>query len=311
MSNPITFRHLRYFIATAETGKIQLAAEKVHMSPSAVADAIKNLEEILETQLFDRHRTGMKLTYDGHRFLDNAQSILGLLNDSIFAFQNETVSVEGEITIGASVSVMGYFLPVRLSRFEKIYPKIKLTLVENTRRNLEQLLLDGQIDIAFMITSNISNSDGVVVKTMFRSERTLWCAESHRFAAMERVSMAEIAKEKYIMLITDEAQKNIGQIWSRYRLKPNIWVKTQSVEAVRSFIAREQGVAILSDLLYRPWSLDGTRLSSRPIVEPVPTMNLGIVWLNSKRQSKAEKLFTDFLIHDLMQRTKSSEFREI
>ena len=69
MSNPITFRHLRYFIATAETGKIQLAAEKVHMSPSAVADAIKNLEEILETQLFDRHRTGMKLTYDGHRFL--------------------------------------------------------------------------------------------------------------------------------------------------------------------------------------------------------------------------------------------------
>ena len=123
--------------------------------------------------------------------------------------------------------------------------------------------------------------------------------------------MAEIAKEKYIMLITDEAQENIGQIWSRYRLKPNIWVKTQSVEAVRSFIAREQGVAILSDLLYRPWSLDGTRLSSRPIVEPVPTMNLGIVWLNSKRQSKAEKLFTDFLIHDLMQRTKSSEFREI
>ncbi len=51
MSNPITFRHLRYFIATAETGKIQLAAEKVHISPSAVADAIKNLEEILETQL--------------------------------------------------------------------------------------------------------------------------------------------------------------------------------------------------------------------------------------------------------------------
>ena len=62
MNNSLTLRHLRYFIATAETGKIQLAAEKVHMSPSAVADAIKNLESILGIDLFDRHRYGVILT---------------------------------------------------------------------------------------------------------------------------------------------------------------------------------------------------------------------------------------------------------
>jgi DNA-binding transcriptional LysR family regulator len=311
MSNPITFRHLRYFIATAETGKIQLAAEKVHMSPSAVADAIKSLEALLKTQLFHRGRTGVTLTYDGHRFLDNAQSILRLLDDSIFAFQNETVSVEGEITIGASVSVMGYFLPVPLSRFEKIYPNLKLTLIESTRRDLETQLLDGQIDIAFMITSNISISDSFEVETLFRSERTLWCSENHPLAEMERVPLADIAKEKYIMLVTDEAEVNINQIWRRYGRKPNIWVKTQSVEAVRSFIAREQGVAILSDLLYRPWSLDGTRLASKPVQEPVPTMNLGMVWLSNKKQSQGEKFFIDFLKHEVRQQTQSSDFRNI
>lgn len=310
MGNPVTLRHLRYFVATADTGKIQLAAEKVHMSPSAVADAIKNLEEILGTELFNRHRTGVELTFDGYRFLDSAKSILRQLNDSIFSFQNEATNIEGEFAIGASFSVMGYYLPIPLSRFEKVYPNLKVGLIERTRKDLEQLLLANQIDIAFMITSNISISQGVEVKTLFRSERTLWCSERHRFAEMSQVSMAEIAKEKYIMLVTDEAEENIDQIWRRYGRKPNIWVKTQSVEAVRGFISREQGVAILSDLLFRPWSLDGTRIISKPIEEPIPTMNLGIVWKSGNNQSRGEKLFIEFLIRDAKQHRELSDLRD-
>ena len=280
------------------------------MSPSAVADAIKNLEEILGTELFNRHRAGVELTFDGYRFLDSAKSILRQLNDSVFSFQNETMNVEGEFVIGASFSVMGYYLPIPLSQFEKVYPNLKVGLTEHTRKDLEQLLLAGQIDFAFMITSNISISEGVEVKTLFRSKRTLWCSERHRFAEMNQVSMAEIAKEKYIMLVADEAEENIDQIWQRYGRKPNIRVKTQSVEAVRSFISREHGVAILSDLLFRPWSLDGARIISKPIEEPVPTMNLGIVWKSGNNQSRGEKLFIEFLIRDAKQHRELSNLRD-
>lgn len=311
MAAPVTFRHLRYFIATAESGKIQEAAERVHMSPSAVADAIKNLEEILGVKLFERHRSGVNLTYEGHRFLDNAQSILRLLNDSIFAFQNRTIDVAGDLVLGATVSVLGYFLPIPLSQFEKIYPNIRVSLIENTRRALEQQLLAHEIDIAFMITSNISITEGVEVHTLFRSERTLWCAEGHRFAAMDKVPIAEIEKEKYIMLSSDEAEENIDQIWRRYGRRPDIRLKTQSVEAVRSFIAREQGVAILSHLLYRPWSLDGTRIISKPVEEPIPTMNLGIVWNGGNTHSPAVRHFIDFLKRELREKTQSSDFRDI
>jgi DNA-binding transcriptional LysR family regulator len=311
MATPITFRHLRYFIATAESGKIQVAAERVHMSPSAVADAIRNLEEILGVKLFERHRSGVNLTYDGHRFLDNAQSILRQLNDSIFAFQNETISFEGELILGASVSVLGYFLPIPLSQFELVYPNIQVTVIENTRKELERQLLADEIDIAFMITSNISIKVDVEVHTLFRSERTLWCAEEHRFAGMQKVSLAEIAKENYIMLASDEAEENITQIWRRYGRKPNIRLKTQSVEAVRSFIARAQGVTILSDLLYRPWSLDGTRIVSKPIEEPVPTMNLGVVCRSDKPQSQAKHLFIEYLKQELHEKTRSSDFRNV
>lgn len=102
MSSAITFRHLRYFIATAEAGQFQLAAEKTNMSASAVADAVKQLEALLGVKLFDRHRKGVTLTYDGHRFLHNSGSIIKLLDDSIFAFQNETQHVEGDVIANCS-----------------------------------------------------------------------------------------------------------------------------------------------------------------------------------------------------------------
>lgn len=307
VDSQITLRHLRYFIATAESDKIQVAAERVHMSPSAVANAIRNLEDILGVRLFDRHRTGVHLTYDGHRFLDDARSILRLLNDSIFEFQNKTTHVGGALVLGASVAVIGYFLSVPLSQFERIYPNVKVRLVENARSDLERQLRDGEIDIAFIITSNISISEGLEIHTLFRSERTVWCAEGHRFSSIPKVSLEEIEKERYIMLSLDESEINITQIWRRYGRKPNVWLKTQSVEAVRSFIAREQGVTILSNLLYRPWSLDGTRIVSKPIVEPIPTMNLGIVWRRDRNPTPQLRQFIEFMKRTLSEKPSPPE----
>ncbi len=310
MSSAITFKHLRYFIATAETGKFQLAADKTNMSASAIADAVKHLEELLGIRLFDRHSKGVTLTYNGHRFMNNSSSIIKLLDDSIFAFKNETVNVEGKITLGASISVMGYFLPQPLAEFEKIYPNIQIELIESSRVLLEHQLLSGEIDLAFLITSNVSISESINVETLFRSKRTLWCSENHRFAEMNKIPMEEIAKEKYIMLDIDESEVNTHKIWNKFSLKPNIKTKLTSVEAVRGFIAGESGVAILSDLLYRPWSLDGTRIISKTIEEPIPTMNLGIIWDRNRQLSEAEQHFIDFLKINSKSRNYSPSYRK-
>lgn len=310
MSSAITFRHLRYFIATAETGKFQLAAEKTNMSASAVADAVKHLEELLGVKLFERHRKGVTLTYHGNRFLNNSSSIIRLLDDSIFAFQNETLNVEGKITLGASVSVAGYFLSKSLGEFEKVYPNVQIELIEDSRELLEQHLLDGKIDLAFVISSNVSISEQIELETLFRSKRTLWCSENHKFADMEKIRMQDIAKEKYMMLASDECEENINLIWDQFALKPDIRVRSMSVEAVRGFVAAERGVTILSDLFYRPWSLDGTRVVSKQIEEPIPTMDLGIVWKRNKQLSSAEENFIEFFKRDSKSRDYSPYYRK-
>jgi DNA-binding transcriptional LysR family regulator len=70
-------------------------------------------------------------------------------------------------------------------------------------------------------------------------------------------------------------------------LKPNISMRTTSVEAARSLVATSAGLSILPDVLYRPWSLDGDRLEVRSILEPMPTLEVGIAWRRGSRISEA------------------------
>jgi DNA-binding transcriptional LysR family regulator len=55
-------------------------------------------------------------------------------------------------------------------------------------------------------------------------------------------------------------------------------VRTQSVEAARSLVATGAGVAVLPDLAYRPWSLEGDRIEARGLVEAVPPVEVAVAW---------------------------------
>jgi DNA-binding transcriptional LysR family regulator len=64
-----------------------------------------------------------------------------------------------------------------------------------------------------------------------------------------------VAEEPYIMLTVDEAAQTAMKYWSQSLYRPRVTLRTSSVEAVRSMVAGGEGVAILSDMVYRPWSL--------------------------------------------------------
>ena len=68
-------RQIRYFVAAAEAGKIVAAASAVGISPSAITEAIQELEEATGTRLVTRHRDGIKVTYDGYVFLQHGRNM--------------------------------------------------------------------------------------------------------------------------------------------------------------------------------------------------------------------------------------------
>jgi DNA-binding transcriptional LysR family regulator len=189
---------------------------------------------------------------------------------------------------------MGYFLPTPISRFMHSHPNVEINLVEQSRSGLEKAILRGDTDIGVAITSNIDSDKRYVSETLFQSGRSLWCSIKHPFAKLDEVPLQQVCEHPYIQLELDEAHRNTREIWAQHGIKPNKIIKTASVEGVRSLVANEQGLTILSGLLFRPWSLDGGRLQSRPVTEMIPSMNVGLVWNRDREIRPALKSFIDF-----------------
>lgn len=68
-------------------------------------------------------------------------------------------------------------------------------------------------------------------------------------------------------------------------------VRTDSIEAMRSLVAVGIGMAVLPNLMYRPWSLEGDRLESRPLLEDLPGLEIGVAWRRGSVLSEAARQF--------------------
>lgn len=291
----ISFRQIRYFIATADAGKVSLAAANLNVSQSAISAAIKGLEDELETQLFERHASGVTLTYEGHQFLQHARNIIAAVSEATRAPRRSGKNVEGEIAVGVTYTVAGYFLPQIMSRFRRAFPGVAVRMQEISRDEIEEQIVDGTLDIAVMLVSNLRNGTQIDSEALIRSPRRLWLGADHPLMKKDAVSLAEVAREPYVMLTVDEADQTALRYWEPTPYRPKVMFATSSVEAVRSMVALNMGVTILSNMVYRPWSLEGQHVEVRPVTDHVPTMDVGLAWRRDAEMSPPVRVFYEYL----------------
>ena len=288
----LSLRQLRYFIAAAELGRVSEAAVQLSISQSAVTNAIRELEDQLAQQLFDRLPHGVELTGAGRRFLSHAYTVLAAADEAM-RMPREAVQVSGPLSIAATYTVLGYFLPHHLQRFTQRYPEIDVRVQELQREAVEEGLITGRQDLGVILTANVTNSE-ITHQTFFGSQRRLWVASKHPLLALDEVTLEQVAAEPYIMLTVDEAAYSALRYWSQTPFQPRIRLRTSSVEAVRSMVANGLGVAVLSDMVYRPWSLEGRRIETIALKDPVPRMDVGLAWKAGAEYTPAMQAFRDY-----------------
>jgi DNA-binding transcriptional LysR family regulator len=95
-----------------------------------------------------------------------------------------------------------------------------------------------------------------------------------------------------VLLNIDEIQASTEALWRDIRQTPHITYRMTSVEAVRSLVATGAGVAVLPDLVYRPWSLEGDRIGAVELTDPLPPVAVGVV---SRRGTSLSAVATAFI----------------
>ncbi len=287
-----TIRQLQYFIAVAEQGTVSGAAQNLSISQSSVTEAIKELERDLGVELFERHPRGLSITHKGHQFLRHATKILADVSDARRTFSEEQSPATGSLQLGVTSLVAGYVLSDLLARYRRAYPAIDLSAIEDNGDYLEHLLVGGELDVAVMVISNLRDRLALQAEILEVSPYRLWLPLGHRLASADIIGLADIAGEPLIMLTLDEIEEATGKLLSALGARPHVAFRTRSVEAVRSLVATGAGIALLPDLVYRPWSLEGDRIESRDISGSLPVVQVGVVW---RRGSNLPAAARDFI----------------
>lgn len=274
----MTLRQIRHFIAVAESGSISAAAQAVFISQSTLTAAIQQLEQDLEVSLFNRHAKGMTLTHQGHQFLRQSHLILATVDNAKRSMRQSTGEIRGQLTIGVSSLVAGYYLADILTRFQRAYPNVSIRVTEDERPYIEHLLVSGEIDVGVLILSHLEDKHALQTEVLTHSPHRLWLPAQHPLLELDEITLADVAKEPLIQLSVDEIDRTAQRIWSQVSLRPQIALRTASTEAVRSLVAAGLGLALQPDMTYRPWSLEGDIIEARALVDLNQTLDVGLAW---------------------------------
>jgi DNA-binding transcriptional LysR family regulator len=146
----MTFEQLVIFVAVAEREHLTQAAEAIHLTPSAVSSAIKNLEAYYGVELFHRVGRRIELTETGRTFLSEAKATLARVNAAELMLSELGGLQRGKLSLYASQTIASYWLPAVLMRFHRDYPGIELDLTIGNTRTVSQAVIEGAAELGFV-----------------------------------------------------------------------------------------------------------------------------------------------------------------
>lgn len=284
---------MRYFIAVAEARSISGGSAIVGISQSAVTDAIRFLEAETGFALLTRHAKGVTLTREGQQFLRQARKVIDAIADIRGGLGQGEARIGGRLHVGTTPIVTGYFLTDLLARYRQAFPDVEVAVTEDRNDYLEHMLVNGELDLAILILPGLTRPEALDHEILLRSEMHVWMAPGHRLAALEGLSLADLGEEPLVTLARDELSAASTSVWEGQRRRPRTTYRSSSVEAVRGLVGTNGGVAVLPDLVYRPWSLDGDRVLAKRTREDLPTVDIALVWRRLTRHSEAATTFME------------------
>ena len=146
MSRNIDVGLLRAFVAVVETGSVTRAAHLLSLTQAAVSQQLKRLEELFGVELFDRSNRTLRTTAAGERLLAHAQTMM-TMNDALWGLMSKP-HYEGEIRVGVPHDVVEPNIPPVLKRFDRAWPRVRITLTSGITVELLAALERGDLDVA-------------------------------------------------------------------------------------------------------------------------------------------------------------------
>jgi len=264
----VTTRQLWHFVAAAETGKLAEAGRLLHMAPSAISTSISELETTLGVQLCVRHKAkGVVLTPSGEAALTLARNLITDLIDFETAFNGEDEAARAPLTIGCFSSLAPLVLPATQSAFSASYPNAAVEFIEESHEDLQQRLLEGTIDMAFLYDLDIDHRLQRIPVMQLRPSVLL--PGDHPLAghdAPAEIPFHAIGDESFIIFSGSPLYEQYLRIFADEGFTPHIAQSCRNVGTVRAFVGRGAGIALAYEKYDLQVTVENLQIAVKPLV---------------------------------------------
>ena len=273
------------FLSVVEHGSFTRAAEKIFYSQSGISRMINDLESEWGISLFERSRSGVRLTAEGSHLLPFARSVYEEYQKLLAEVDAVNGLHSGTVRIGTFSSVAVHWLPDMMSRFQTRYPDIHFELVPGDYHEIEQWIAEGSVDCGF--TRLPARQP---LKTLFLKcdDYLVVMPEDHPLAEQDRVPLQALCD--YPFLLLEKGSNNeISEIFRQHHLRLQVRYTLWDDYAVMAMVGKNLGISLLPRLLlqnitYRPTTRETTLSVSRDI---------GLAYRDRHRLSRAARQFID------------------
>ncbi len=275
---------LQAFLAVAETGNFQQAAQRCGVSQSTISRQVQSLEATVGISLF--HRQGnAKLTVGGDRLLVHAKKICQIWSSAEQELLDLQAGKQTELCVAGIPSACAYQLPPILQKFSQAYPNVQLRVTTLGSDRALKVLKDGLIDIAIVMNNPfLTASSEMVVERLYEEKIQLLLTINHPLCRKESLTWKDlhdvpqaVFKDGYGL------QRLVQDQFNRQGLRLNAVLELNSLEAFRGVVKQGSLVALLPETFLVELAHDPD-LVVRSLNEPCLTREIVLVTTSDRIQ---------------------------
>lgn len=279
-------RHLRYFLAIADTRSFTRAAERLHVTQPTLSHQVKQLESLIGAVLFERNTKEIGLTAAGRLFKPYCERILKEIEASSLALSELEGLMRGTLRLAVFHSFSHSMLPPILSEFALRYPGVHVTARLVPRADMERDLLNADLDFAIAYVAE--DNDHIIAEPLFDEELVLVVGSKHAFAGRKDVPMRELSGLPLVLLTPEfGARQFVDKFFADSGLRPHVILEMNAIEPILAVI-RDSGLATV---LSAGAITDPSGLHTMRLTDPTPRRTIGILWpRNGHRSAAAQRM---------------------
>lgn len=276
MGYQIELRHFNYFLAVAEELHFRKAAEKRFISQPGLSRQIKQMEEILDTQLFVRDKKKVALTPAGKYLKGEVEFILNHLELTQKQLKSIGDGNLGEVRIGFLGSAMQAVIPKLLLQLKESSSGIKTSLEELSNNAQVDAILKDKLDIGFVRLARVPK--GIQIAPVHKDTFSVVLPKNHRLKTRDFKNMGQLREEDFILFAQEYSPlyyDTVMSICEDVGFSPKVSHKSVHAQTIFKLVENGLGIAIVPTSLQHGFQMDVKFIELKKIPQKAI---LSVIW---------------------------------